>query len=79
MLRSRYRDKGIMGINDSSTSGRLLGKSWNRLYFILGKVVMSRFDNHIILGGYNVLLESAYNLWVYNSLLILYEPTGSHT
>ena len=26
---SRYRDEGIMGIDDSSTSGRLLGMSWN--------------------------------------------------
>jgi len=53
----------------------MLGISWNRLYFTLVKVVMSRFDIHIILDGYNVLLETAYNLWVYNSLLILYEPT----
>ena len=26
-VRSRYRDEGIMGIDDSSTSGRLLGMS----------------------------------------------------
>ena len=45
----------------------------------LVKVVVSRFDNHIILGGYNVLVETAYNLRIKNSLLILYDPTGSHT
>ena len=28
----------------------------------LVKVVTSRFDRHIILGGYNVLLETTYNL-----------------
>jgi len=46
-----------MGIDDSHTSGRLL-----KLYFTLVKVVMSRFDICIILGGYYVLLETAYNL-----------------
>jgi len=33
----------------------------------------------IILGDYNVLLETAYNLWVKNSLLILYKPTELDT
>lgn len=42
-------------------------------------VVTSRFDNHIILGGYIVLLETSYNLWIENSSLISYDPTGSHT
>ena len=41
---------------------------------------MSRFDNRIKLelGGYNVLLETDYNLWIENLLLILYDHTG-HT
>ena len=45
----------------------------------LVKVVTSKFDNRVNLGGYNVLLETAYNLWIENLLLILYDPTGSHT
>ena len=56
-----------------------IGNVLKSFVFILVKVVVSRFDSHIILGGYNVLIETAYNLWIKNSLLILYDPTGSHT
>ncbi|CAL9217971.1 unnamed protein product [Arabidopsis halleri] len=30
---------------------------------------MSRFDIRIILGGYNILLDTAYNLWVYKLII----------
>ena len=56
-----------------------VGNILKSIVLTLVKAVASRFDNHIILGGYNVLVETAYNLWIENSLLILYDPTGSHT
>ena len=44
---------------------------------------MSGYWNPHNLGGYNALLEAAYNPWAQNGLLspllILCEPTGSHT
>ena len=57
----------------------IVGNVLKSFVLTLFRVVTSRFDSRIILAGYNVLLETAYNLRIENSLLILYDPTGSHT
>ena len=41
---------------------RTVGNVLKSIVLTLVKVVTSRFDRHIILGGYDVLLETAYNL-----------------
>ena len=56
-----------------------VGNVLKSIVLTLVEAVTSRFDYHIILGGYNVLLETAYDLWIKNSLLILYDPIESHT
>ena len=68
MLRTRYSDK----VGDC-------GNVLKSFVVTLVKVVTSRLDSRIILGGCNVLLKTAYNLWIENQLLILYDPTRSHT
>ena len=63
----------------SLLQGGLVGNVLKSFVLALVKVVTSTFDNRVNLGGYNVLVETAYNLWIENPLVILYDLTGSHT
>ena len=59
---SRHGDKGITEWMIPVQVGDCWECPDNHLVLTLIIVVLTRSDSHIILGGYNVLLEAAYNL-----------------
>lgn len=60
--------------NDKFKHLLFVGNALKSFALTLIRIIVLKFDNHIILDDYNNLLETIYNLSIENSLMILYDP-----